>query len=238
MRSFKSRFYEVLTNSGPIHQCKLGELLIQDDETEKIIHTSQEIFVTLQSKGKGAKKREISEGKVPVSFTGYRIHAGQFIYSRIDARNGAFAIVPHELDGAVVSKDFPVFDINVDKVNPTFLLYSTLQTSFIQQIQSNSFGATNRQRIKEDVLSNYSIKIPKLELQNQFADFVKQVDKSKFILEVMLNYTRCRLNNMLDHTTRYRFKISIPYRNSRGKYGQLRFPKQLSAVQDVRRRSD
>ena len=198
MRSFKSRFYEVLTNSGPIHQCKLGELLIQDDETEKIIHTSQEIFVTLQSKGKGAKKREISEGKVPVSFTGYRIHAGQFIYSRIDARNGAFAIVPHELDGAVVSKDFPVFDINVDKVNPTFLLYSTLQTSFIQQIQSNSFGATNRQRIKEDVLSNYSIKIPKLELQNQFADFVKQVDKSKFILEIMLKYTRYRLNNMLD----------------------------------------
>ena len=177
----KSRFNEIL-NDELLAITELKNLITQDQTTEKIDNPEKEIFVTLQSRGKGAKQREITEGKTPVKFTGYRIKAGQFIYSRIDARNGAFDIVPTSLDGAVVSKDFPVFEIDSEKVNPVFLLSSVLQPSFIQQIQSNSFGATNRQRIKEDVLLKYMIKMPSMEIQNQFADFVRQVDKSKFIL--------------------------------------------------------
>ncbi len=38
--------------------------------------------------------------------------AGQFLISRIDARHGAFGIVPNHLDGALVSNDFPCFDID------------------------------------------------------------------------------------------------------------------------------
>ncbi len=174
----KSRFNEIL-NDELLTITELKNLITQDQTTEKIDNPEKEIFVTLQSRGKGAKQREITEGKTPVKFTGYRIKAGQFIYSRIDARNGAFDIVPTSLDGAVVSKDFPVFEIDSEKVNPVFLLSSVLQPSFIQQIQSNSFGATNRQRIKEDVLLKYMIKMPSMEIQNQFADFVRQVDKSK-----------------------------------------------------------
>ena len=180
----KSRFNEIL-NDELLVTTELKNLITQDQTTEKIDNPEKEIFVTLQSRGKGAKQREITEGKTPVKFTGYRIKAGQFIYSRIDARNGAFDIVPISLDGAVVSKDFPVFEIDSEKVNPVFLLSSVLQPSFIQQIQSNSFGATNRQRIKEDVLLKYMIKMPSMEIQNQFADFVRQVDKSKFILSRM-----------------------------------------------------
>ena len=191
----KSRFIEIL-NDEPTTVIALNDLIIQDQTTEKIDHPEWETFVTLQSKGKGAKKREITEGKTPVKFTGYRIKAGQFIYSRIDARNGAFDVVPTSLDGAVVSKDFPVFKIDLDKVNPEFLLSSVLQPSFVQQIQSNSFGATNRQRIKEDVLLRYTIKLPSMETQNQFADFVRQVDKSKS--EILEGIKRLKTNRITE----------------------------------------
>lgn len=184
----KSRYSEIISYSDNITQYKLGELLTPVVSTEKIIHTSQETFVTIQCKGKGAKKRDVGEGKVPVSFTGYRVHKGQFIYSRIDARNGAFAIIPGELDGAVVSKDFPVFNIHIGIVNPIFLLFSTLQTNFIEQIQNNSFGATNRQRIKEEVLLNKSIKLPDLKVQNQFTDFVMRVDNLRASFEKLLAF--------------------------------------------------
>ena len=47
-----------------------------------------------------------------------RASAGQFLISRIDARHGAFGIVPNHLDGALVSNDFPCFDINDRVVLP------------------------------------------------------------------------------------------------------------------------
>ena len=48
-----------------------------------------------------------------------RARAGQFIISKIDARNGSMGIIPLELDNGIVTNDFPVFSFS-DKVNPKF----------------------------------------------------------------------------------------------------------------------
>ena len=40
--------------------------------------------------------------------------------SKIDARNGAYGIVPAELEGAIVTNDFPVFDVDTKKIIPHF----------------------------------------------------------------------------------------------------------------------
>jgi type I restriction enzyme S subunit len=48
-------------------------------------------------------------------------NAGQFITSRIDARNGAMGLVPKSLDGALVTNDFPLFDLNTERLEPRFL---------------------------------------------------------------------------------------------------------------------
>jgi restriction endonuclease S subunit len=181
----KSRFIELFAGKGyPLTPVK--ELLIQNITVEKISNTRVEKFVTVGIRGTGARQRVIKDGKWPVPFSGYRVKQGQFIYSRIDARNGAFAILPEEVDNAVVSKDFPVFDIRVDKVLPSVLLFSVLQDDFVRQIQNSSFGATNRQRIQEDVFGGYTITLPPLDVQRQFERFVEQVDKSKLAIQESL----------------------------------------------------
>lgn len=178
----KSRFIELFIGKGyPVTSIK--ELLMQNSTVEKVSNTKIEKFVTVGIKGKGAREREIKDGKWPVPFSGYRVKEGQFIYSRIDARNGAFAILPKEVDGAVVSKDFPVFEIKADKMLPNVLLFSVLQDDFVRQIQNSSFGATNRQRIQEEVFGEYRITLPPMEIQNQFAAFVAQTDKSKLAVK-------------------------------------------------------
>ena len=60
----------------------------------------------------------------------------KFIFSKIDARNGAFGIIPEELDGAIVTNDFPVFDIDETIINPTFLLLVTTTKAFVKFVQS------------------------------------------------------------------------------------------------------
>lgn len=173
----------------------IKDVLYQQTQTENFSNTKAETFVTVSIRGGGAKQRIIKDGKWPVPFSGYRVKGGQFIYSRIDARNGAFAILPDALNHAVVSKDFPVFDILTEKILPSVLLFSVLQEGFIKQIQNSSFGATNRQRIKENVFGNYTITLPPLDLQNQFADFAAQVDKSKLVVQRGLVQWECLLQS-------------------------------------------
>ncbi len=81
----------------------------------------------------------------------------------------------------MVSKDFPVFEVDHSKVSDEILLFSLQDANFIQQIKKNSMGTTNRQRIKEEVFLNYSIVVPPMEKQKAFESFIKQTDKSKFV---------------------------------------------------------
>ena len=103
---------------------------------------------------------------------------GQFIYSRIDARNGAFGIIPAELDGAVVSKDFPVYEVDSAEIMPSILISICTSEYFVNQIRSMSNGATNRQRIKEDVLERMLIPLPPLGEQKRIAEILGGVSKA------------------------------------------------------------
>ena len=154
---------------------KLSCIISQCTYTEKIIDMENEHYITLSSYGKGVHERLIKDGKYPVPFIGYRVRTGQFIYSRIDARNGAYGIIPPELDGYVVSKDFPVYEIDLKKVLPGFLLRSVLSTGFINQVKQSSFGATNRMRIKEDIFESYSIMLPSLSKQQEIVTILNKV---------------------------------------------------------------
>ena len=197
----KSQFVEMFGN-GNYPKIQLKEVLNQKQQVEKVENTKLERFVTVGINGKGARERIIKDEKWPVPFVGYRVKGGQFIYSRIDARNGAFAIIPNYLNNAVVSKDFPIFDIDYNKIKPDILLFSLLEESFIDIIKNSSFGATNRQRIKEGTFLNYKIYLPPITLQNQFSEIVKQIDKQKFESMIQLKMME-KIYNIINDRRRY-----------------------------------
>ena len=197
----KSQFVEML-NNYKYPKIRLKEVLVQNQNVEKIENTKKEKFVTVGINGKGARERIIKDGKWPVPFIGYRVKGGQFIYSRIDARNGAFAIIPNSLNNAVVSKDFPIFKIDDNKIKPEILLFSLLEESFINRIKNSSFGATNRQRIKEGTFLNYNIYLPPIDLQNEFSEIVKQIDKQKFESMIQLKMME-KIYNIINDRRRY-----------------------------------
>jgi type I restriction enzyme, S subunit len=78
-------------------------------------------------------------------------NAGQFITSRIDARNGAMGLVPKSLDGALVTNDFPLFDLNTERLEPRFLGWLCRAADFIELCRPASEGTANRVRLKEQI---------------------------------------------------------------------------------------
>lgn len=99
------------------------------------------------------------------------VHAGQFIMSKIDARNGAYGIVPAELEGAIVTNDFPVFDVDTSKIIPQFLVLVSTTEKFIEFARKCSSGTTNRKRIDIDAFLNQLIPLPSIAEQE---DIVRQ----------------------------------------------------------------
>lgn len=152
----------------------LREVLSQSGVPEWIDQPQNEMFVTLRLNARGAVRRTIGDGKTPKPFRGVRVSKGQFIYSRIDARNGAFALVGEELDRAVVSKDFPVFGIN-PRVDPGYLMRMVSAPGFYSRIGQLSFGATNRQRVGESSLLALSIPLPPLPEQRRIASILDEL---------------------------------------------------------------
>ena len=77
-----------------------------------------------------------------------------------------------------INQDVVAIIIN-DRYKLNMLFLKNLLDMFSGYFNSQKRGATI-QGIKSEVLKNISVSLPPIELQNQFADFVKQTDKSKY----------------------------------------------------------
>ena len=116
--------------------------------------------VTVKLWGKGVVQRDEVLGSDIGSERRRQVHRDQLIFSKIDARNGAVGIVPESLDGAVVSNDFPVFDIDTDKCLPSFMDWLVRTPQFVELCRRGSEGTTNRKRLREERLMSFVIRLP------------------------------------------------------------------------------
>jgi type I restriction enzyme S subunit len=129
---------------------QIGEFLRKNEEWVVIDPEQTYKQVTARLWGKGLTLRCECQGSEIAASRQLRVHAGQFLVSRIDARNGAFGIVPDKLDGAVVSQDFPSFSVDKTQMVPKFLEWMSRTDWFVDLCKRASEGSTNRVRLKED----------------------------------------------------------------------------------------
>ena len=124
--------------------------------------------ITVRLYGQGVLKRDELLGKEIGTKRQFLAHAGQLIISRIDARNGAFGIVPSELEGAIVTNDFWLFD--VQNALSEYLMLVLSSEPFQKYWQTQSSGTTNRQRVSESSFLNTRIAFPSITEQQALLD--------------------------------------------------------------------
>lgn len=135
---------------------ELRSLLSQYKDIVSIKPEKSYKLVTISNKGV-IHLRNIVHGVEIKEDTAYRIKAGSFIYSRLAAHTGSFGLVPPELDGAIVTNEMPVFEIDQGIILSDYLLYLLRQKKFLNILFQLTKGM-GRVRIKEESFLN--IKLP------------------------------------------------------------------------------
>lgn len=153
----------------------LGEILTKSEEWINLQPDKRYREVTVRLWEKGVVLRREVSGAEIASSRRLVVHSGQFILSRIDARNGAFGLVPDFLDGAVVSNDFPVLTPTPSRILPAFLNWMSKTHGFVDICKAASEGTTNRVRLQEDRFLAMKIRLPPLPEQRRIVTRIEEL---------------------------------------------------------------
>lgn len=144
---------------------RIGDFLKRNKEQVQIEDGVLYKRPTIRINGNGISIRDEVDGKNIGTKNQFRIYKDQFLLSKIDARNGAFGVVPQELDKGIITGNFWTFDVDYSLINPHYLTLLTGTKEFQKLCQTASVGTTNRNYLQQDLFLNFEIPLPKLSEQ-------------------------------------------------------------------------
>ena len=150
--------------------------------------------VTVSTKGGNITVRDEKDGKVIGTKKQFIIHEGQFLLSKIDARNGAFGVVPAIANGAIITSNFWTYDVDYKRINPLYLTLVTRTQRFLDFAEKSSNGTTNRHYLQEEAFLSQQIPLPNLDEQEKilkknhddyevYQESQRKIDKTKLEIE-------------------------------------------------------
>jgi len=165
----------------------LGDILKRKKSIEKILPEKEYKLVTIKLYHKGVCLRRVAKGS-EIGSTMSSIKEGDFVLSGIDARNGAFGIVPKELDGAIVTNDFWCLELDEEILGREFFLYLTSTDFFDHICKQSSDGTTQRIRLQKDKFLNFRISIPSISEQSEILERLKNCGSKNSSISSELNH--------------------------------------------------
>ena len=122
------------------------------------------------------------------------IKKGDIVISTVRPNLRNVAMTVFDDDNLVASSGFCV--LRAEKCLPEYLLAIVCSDKFTDDMTKVVTGA-NYPAIKDSDVMNYLVSMPPMELQEQFADFVHQVDKSKFAVQKSLKETKLLFDSLM-----------------------------------------
>ena len=119
----------------------------------------------------------------------YTCRAGEIVIGTLGTPNLRACRIPNYIDIAINKADCVHFIPNEKIVNAIFACQYINCPETLQLASSMVHGQT-RARVSSGQIAELPIYIPPLDLQNQFADFVRQIDKSKYVVYNLIKNIR------------------------------------------------
>ena len=198
-RLVKSRFIElfgdVKTNKFGWEKCRFGDVAtkITDGEHGTVPRVEKgESYLYFMA------RNITKDGNIDLTETSYvpeEVHrkiykrcnpeTGDILLVCVGATIGKCTIVPKDFEEFSMARSVALIKPDRQKVNSTFLI-SLLKSDAIQNDISNCAHAAAQAGLYTNMIINLDAFLPPMELQDQFATFVEQTDKSKFEIQKSL----------------------------------------------------
>ena len=144
----------------------IGELLKPRTESVPAVDFQKFKPITIHFDG-SMDARDRAE---PFKGSMFAAYAGDVVFSKIDLRNGAIAIVPPSLEKVVVTAEYPVHVPDKDQTDPRYLALLLRSANFLYLLKRAATGTSGRKRISPDTFGEFEVPLPDLAQQTALAD--------------------------------------------------------------------
>ncbi|MDG2608243.1 restriction endonuclease subunit S [Vibrio harveyi] len=148
----------------------LRDVLIRQKEAITVEDDVEYKRITIKMNGNGVLLRDEVIGEDIGTKRQFLVNSDQFVLSKIDARNGAFGIVPKSCDGAIITGNFWTFDVNSELADVKYLDFMSKTPEFKDFCVVASEGTTNRKYLDENKFLDKQILLPALAEQKRVVD--------------------------------------------------------------------
>ena len=115
------------------------------------------------------------------------------IYSKIRPNLNKVALP--EFDGLCSADAYPIL-VRAEICNREYFGYTLRSEFFLDYILAFS-NRTNLPKVNKNQVEGFKLPLPPIEIQNQFAEFVKQVDKSKVTVKKALDEAQLLFDSLM-----------------------------------------
>lgn len=184
---------------------KMGQFLRLRKESFIIDDTEEYQLVTVQLHARGIRVRSRLLGSEIKTKKQQRVKAGDLLVAEIDAKVGGFGIVPSELDGAIVSGHYFLYEIDQSQILPEYLGYY-LRTGYPEQdLQQFVKGSVNYAAIRSQHFLELGLSLPTLEDQRRIVERIEAVHQRLndiYILqEITVHRIKDAINSLISSVT-------------------------------------
>lgn len=153
---------------GTTASVPLSSVLAEDTRAVPVARHVEYPIAGVLGGGRGAFARNSIRGS-ETSYSRMReLKAGQVVYSRLKAFEGAFAVVDESTSGRFVSPEFPGFDANPEIIEIEWLSHVMHSSQFRDQVGSRSKGiGARRERLAVSDFLSIHIPLPAIDAQRQ-----------------------------------------------------------------------
>jgi type I restriction enzyme S subunit len=144
----------------------LGELLRPRREIVSTTEFRNCVPVTIHFDGSIDARDRTAPFKGPM----FAAHPGDVVFSKIDVRNGAIAIVPERFAKVVVTSEYPVHVPDTKQVDARYLALLLRSPNFLHLLKSAASGTSGRKRVDADSFDALEIPLPDRDEQKALLD--------------------------------------------------------------------
>lgn len=122
----------------------------------------------VQLYGRGIVLRDIAKGKDIKVKRQQVCQADEILVAEIDAKVGGYGLLPKDLEGAIVSSHYFLFQIDFEQIDKDYLDIYLKTDEFFKQVKST--GSTNYAAIRPYHFLDYKIALPPKDVQRKLVD--------------------------------------------------------------------